>query len=78
MNLHRAISDTVRMSQNEMGQAADATGKVLLGVGGTLVVGLIAALVGGALGVARRPRSRIDTRVVEVPVVPTEPPTEIG
>lgn len=60
----------------EIAAATDKTGKVLLGTGITLLLGLGAALGGGALGA--RGRSRPRHRTQEVPVVPppAEPPAD--
>jgi len=60
----------------ELAEATDRTGKILLGAGITLLLGLATAMAGGALGARRftRPRHRTE----EVPVVPppAEPPAD--
>jgi hypothetical protein len=61
----------------ELAEATDKTGKILLGAGVTLLLSLATALAGGALAARRftRPRRRITQ---EVPVVPPpdEPPAD--
>ena len=61
---------------NELAEATDRTGKILLGAGITLLLSLATAMAGGALGARRfsRPRHRTE----EVPVVPppAEPPAD--
>ena len=60
----------------ELAKAADQTGKILLGAGITLLLGLGAAVGGGVLGARRYTRPR--QRTQEVPVVPppAEPPSD--
>lgn len=64
------------MRAQEIAKATDTTGKILLGAGVTLLLGLGAALGGGALA-ARKP-ARPRHRTQEVPVVPppAEPPAD--
>lgn len=61
----------------DQAQAAQLTGQVLLGAGVSMLVSLIASLIGGALGVPRRrtrDRERDDTtRTIVTPAVPPPP-----
>jgi len=60
----------------ELGQAAIATGQILLGAGVSMLVGLATAVLGGVVGVTRRERRRDSdqTTVIEHPVVVATPP----
>jgi MFS family permease len=73
------MSDDVRVHPNmraaELQQAADSAGKMLLGAGISLLVGLGAAVGGGVLA-ARKPtrKRRITAEVTVVPPPPEPPP----
>lgn len=56
-------------------QAAQLTGQVLLGAGVSMLVSLIASMIGGAIGVPRRrTRDRDETtRTIETPAAPPPP-----
>ena len=56
--------------------ATEQTGKILLGAGITLLLGLAAALAGGALGARRLVRRRHSTQEVPVVPPPDEPPAD--
>lgn len=60
----------------EIAAATDKTGKLLLGTGITLLLGLGAALGGGALGARRMTRPRHRTQEVPVVPPPAEPPAD--
>jgi len=60
------------IGHEQITQAAETTGKILLGAGLSLLISLVAALLGGATGVRRRPP--VETRTVQAPVVP--PPVQ--
>ena len=60
----------------ELAEAADKTGKILLGAGITLLLGLGAAVGGGALAARRLTRPRHRTQEVPVVPPPAEPPAD--
>lgn len=70
------VSLDPNLHARELQSATDHTGKVLLGVSISMVLGLVAALVGGAVGGRHLMRPR--RRTAEVPVVPPpdEPPLD--
>jgi hypothetical protein len=63
------------LRENELAAAADKTGKILLGAGITLLVGLLASVGGGALSARRYVRTRHRTQEVPVVPPPEEPPS---
>ncbi len=73
-------ADNVTIDPNlragELAEAADKTGKILLGAGITLLLGLGAAVGGGALAARRLTRPRHRTQEVPVVPPPAEPPSD--
>ena len=61
---------------DELADATDKTGKILLGAGVTLLLGLGAAVGGGALAARRLTRPRHRTQEVPVVPPPAEPPSD--
>jgi MFS family permease len=74
--MSKSVEVDPTMRAQEIAQATDTTGKILLGAGVTLLLGLGAAVGGGAIGARNLPRQR--QRTQEVPVVPppAEPPVD--
>ena len=60
----------------ELAEATEKTGKILLGAGITLLLGLGAAVGGGALAARRLTRPRHRTQEVPVVPPPAEPPSD--
>ncbi|HTR51727.1 MAG TPA: hypothetical protein VMJ10_13520 [Kofleriaceae bacterium] len=61
----------------ELGQAASATGQILLGAGVSMLVSLATAVLGGLAGVTRRERRREGDRTVVTTVEPPPPPPTV-
>jgi MFS family permease len=73
-------ADTITIDPNlraeELAEATDKTGKILLGAGITLLLGLGAAVGGAALAARRLTRPRHTTQEVPVVPPPDEPPAD--
>jgi hypothetical protein len=68
------FNDATQKVQTGALQAADTTGKAFWGVFGSMLLGLIAAVVGGIVGVSRRQKEWAETPVaVEPPPFPQQP-----
>lgn len=78
--LEPAIDQQAAVSQQDVADATDATGKVLLGAGISQAIALLTALLGGAAGVRRNGRRVVETEVrpphdtERTQVVPPPPP----
>jgi MFS family permease len=61
----------------DVSNAADATGRVLLGLGASSAVALLMAVLGGAVGVRRHTRHRLRHDTVRTEPVPPPPPSPV-